>query len=144
MDLANGDVIEWKCQKAIVAFYRCFDERDYSGLLARIHPDGVWLRQGKELKGERQIMEAMHARSKTLRIHHLLSNVLVEVDRESERAKLFAYLLTYRHDDGEPRIGPAPLKGPWGIYVCNAEPRPVAGDWRIYRLKNTPTFEAGA
>lgn len=144
MDPVNSGVVEWKCQKAIVAFFRCLDESNYSGLLARMHPDGVWLRQGKQLMGEQQIMEAMHARSGTLRIHHILTNVLVDVDSESERASLFGYLLVFRHDDGEKHIGPAPLKGPTSINTCNAELRPIAGDWRIIRMENSPTFVAQA
>ena len=144
MDPVNSSVVEWKCQKAIVAFFRCLDERNYPGLLARMHPDGVWLRQGKQLKGEQQIMQAMNARPETMRIHHILTNLLVNVGSESERASLFAYLLVFRHDDGEKHIGPAPLKGPSAIHACNAELRPAAGDWRIFRLENSPTFLAEA
>ena len=144
MDAVNCSVIESKCQKAILAFFRCLDERDYAGLIARMHPEGVWLRQGKQLRGEQQILQAMNARSETMRIHHILTNVLVDVSSDSERASLFAYLLVFRHDDGEKHTGPAPLKGPAAIHTCNAELRPAAGDWRIFRLENSPTFLAEA
>ena len=140
MNPVDSGVVEWKCQKAIVAFFRCLDQCDYPGLLARMHPEGVWLRQGKQLKGERQIMEAMHARSETLRVHHILTNVLVEVDSESERATLVGYLLLFRHDDGQKHAGPVPLKGPSSINACNVELRPLDGDWRIFRMENSPTL----
>ena len=138
----NSSVIEWRCQQATLAFFKCLDERDYPGLLARMHPEGAWLRQGKQLKGERQIMEAMNARSETMRIHHILTNVLVNVESESGRASLFAYLLVFRHDIGEKLVGPAPLKGPSAIHTCNAELRASEGDWPIFRLENRPTFLA--
>lgn len=142
MDPVNGSAIEWKCQKAVTAFFRCLDQSDYSGLLARMHPDGVWLRQGKQLKGEEQIMEAMRARSETLRVHHILTNALVDVDGDPERANLVGYLLLFRHDDGKKHAGPVPLKGPASINACNVELRPIAGDWRIYRMENSPTLMA--
>ena len=109
MDPVNSGEVEWKCQKAIMTFFRCLDERNFPGLLARMHRDGVWLRQGKQLKGEQQIMEAMHARSKTMHVYHVLTNILVDVGSECERASLSAYLLVFRHDDGEKHVGSAPL-----------------------------------
>jgi len=142
VDPENSGLVEWKCQKAIVAFFRCLDECNYPGLLARMHPEGVWLRQGKQLKGERQIMEAMHARSETLRVCHILTNVTVDVHSESGRASLFGYLLVFRHDDGKKHKGPAPLGGPSSINACNAEFRPIDGDWRIFRIENIPTLMA--
>ncbi|MBI2317891.1 MAG: nuclear transport factor 2 family protein [Betaproteobacteria bacterium] len=142
MDAADGAVLEWQCQKAVMAFFRCLDERDNAGLLARMHPEGVWLRQGKQLKGEEQILEALRARSETMRIHHVLTNVLVDVDIGSGRASLSGYLLVFRHDGGEKLVGPAPLKGPSAIHACNAELRHLAGDWRIFRLENSATFLA--
>ena len=41
VDTDNAVAIEWKCQQAVIAFFRCLDERDHSGLAARMHPDGV-------------------------------------------------------------------------------------------------------
>ena len=140
MGADNTIQIEWQCQKAVMEFFRCLDTNDYPGLLARMHPEGIWSRQGKDLQGEKQVMEAMKERSPTLRIHHLLMNVRVDCAPDQRSASLFGYLVVFRHDDGAPIKGAAPLKGVSTISTCTAELRPSGDAWTIYRMANDRTF----
>ena len=142
MSLENTTMIEWQCQKAVLEFFRCLDESDYPGLLARLHPDAIWSRQGTDLKGAQQVMEAMNERSATLRIHHLLMNIRVHCPSDGASANLFGYLVVFRHDDGAAITGAAPLKGVSTISTCTAELRPVEGTWKIYRMANERSFAA--
>lgn len=140
MELEQKSLAEWQCQRTVLGFFRCLDESNYPALLAKMHPDGSWLRLGQELKGEKQIMEVLGGRSKALRIHHMLNNILVDISADGRRADLFGYLVVYRHDDGARHEGGAPLKGVSSISICSAELRESDGEWKIHRMVNKRSF----
>ncbi len=131
---------EWQCQKLLFGFFRCLDENDYDGILARMHPEGTWLRLEVLLRGKAEILAAMKARSKTLYIHHIITNMQVSVSADQSSAESFAYLTVYRHNDGKPYDGPVPLRGPWNINRSVVEFRKVDGNWLIYRMANRLSF----
>jgi hypothetical protein len=126
--------------QTVARFFRALDERDYAVLARLLAEDGVWARQGAELRTEGDILAAMAGRSPTMRIHHLLTNLHTEPAGEDE-AEVTGYMLVIRHDDGAPPRGPAPLHGIENVRTTRARLRRTPAGWRIVRLGgDAPSF----
>ena len=123
--------------QTVIRFFRALDDREYGTLAALLAPDGVWHRQEAELRDEAGILAAMGRRSHTLRIHHLLTNMLAEPHGEDE-AEVTAYMLVVRHDSGAEPDGPSPLSGIENIRTTRARLRQTPQGWRILRLGGDP------
>lgn len=81
--------------QALNALFSHLDERRYEELACMFLPDGRWLRQGQWLEGREAILGAMSARPTTMRVRHVISNVVV-AQRSAQEASVQAYLTTYR------------------------------------------------
>ena len=130
------------CERLLVRMFHCLDARDYEGVAACFAEDGLWLRQGKELRGPAQVSKALQERTPTLHVHHLLSNIDVRVD--GARARSIAYMTVYRSDTGKAPHLPIPMRGPELVAICNGEFRRAGEDWRVSRLDLTVTYSAAA
>lgn len=127
--------------QTLIRFFRALDDRDEATLVRLLAPGGVWHRQGAELRSEADIRAAMAARSPTMRIHHLLTNVFAEAHGADE-AEVTAYMLVVRHNSKTPPTGPSPLSGVENIRTMRARMRRTADGWRILRLSGDPaSFE---
>ena len=82
------------------AFFSHLDERRYEELAAIFLPDGRWLRQGHWLDGRDPILVAMKARPATMRVRHIISNVVVTA-RSADEAEVRAYMTAYRGLEGQ-------------------------------------------
>lgn len=133
--------IEWDCGQVLLRFYDAFDAWDYDGMAALFTEDGVWHRAGKALKGREAIVAEMHRRPTTQVIRHVVTNLIVDVD-DAEHAKARLYLTAYRHDDGETRVVPAPMRGPVLLLVVDADLVRTTEGWRIVRQTMSREFEA--
>ena len=131
------------CERLLVRLFHCLDARDYEGVAACFAEDGLWLRQGKELRGPAQVLKALQERTPTIHVHHLLSNIDVRVT-DAGRARSIAYMTVYRSDTGKPPQFPIPMHGPELVAVCHGEFRQVRDDWRVSRLDLTITYSAAA
>lgn len=106
-------------------FFWCLDERDNDGVLATLSNDVVWLRQGQRHAGLDGVTAALHRRSPTLFVRHVISNVFemsprdivasdatlrqVDVDLRpgaSGDIVLSYYLSGYTFDNGTPVQAP--------------------------------------
>ncbi len=126
--------------QTVIRFFRALDDRDNLLLTALMAGDGVWRRQGAELRNAADIEEAMAKRSPTMRIHHLLTNVFAEPHGMDE-ALVTAYMLVVRHDSGDRPTGPSPLKGVENIRTVRARLRHTDAGWRIVELgSDHPSF----
>ncbi len=121
------------CTNLWLRMYRCLDTRDYDGLLATLGEEVVWLRQGQRLEGRAAVREALARRSPTMRIHHLLTNVMAR-DGDDRRCRLAAYMLVLRHEPGQELAGPAPLAGIESVRGTYADFAWRDGQWRITGL----------
>lgn len=83
------------------AFFRHLDERRYEELAAMFLPEGRWLRQGQWLDGREAILAAMRTRRATMRVRHIISNV-VATRRSRDEAEVQAYMTAYRRLEGQP------------------------------------------
>jgi hypothetical protein len=133
MTLAEIRAAQWDCQEAMTTFYRGLDERNFDGLLSVMHPEGVWDREGTLLKNEGEIRAAMAVRSKTMVIFHVLSTFQVTV-RDQQSAELFAYMVCFGSDTGQPPVFPIAINAPRSVYICRGEFRRHHDRWLI--LKN--------
>jgi hypothetical protein len=123
---------QWDCQEAMITFYRGLDERDFDRLLSVMDPEGVWDREGTPLKSEGEIRAAMAARSKTMVIFHVLGSFQVTV-RDHQSAELFAYMVCFGSDTGQPPVFPIAIKAPRSVYICRGEFRRRGDRWLITR-----------
>jgi hypothetical protein len=128
------------CRNQVLGFFRDLDENDYDALVSRMAADGVWYRQGKVLNGRQNVLRALSVRSKTMRIHHLISNLCTD-RADDKRCVMRGYMLVVRHDAGKPLDGPAPLHGIENIRTTHVELARVDGTWLITHMRNDdPSF----
>ncbi len=128
--------------QTVIRFFRALDERDYDTLAALLAEDGAWHRQGAVLRNHSDILAAMAARSPTMRIHHLLTNVYAE-PAGPNAADVTGYMLVVRHDSKAEPTGASPLTGIENIRTTRARLRNTADGWRILHLAgDAPSFAA--
>ncbi len=135
--LARLDELPSEPTATVIRFFRAIDDREYAILAPLLAPDGVWLRQGKELRNEAEILAAMAQRSPTMRVHHLLTNMYTEACGDGE-VEVCAYMLVVLHDSKSESTGPSPLSGIDSIRTMRARLRQTELGWRIDRLANDP------
>ena len=123
--------------QTLIRFFRHLDDREYAALAQLMLPNGVWHRQGAELRGEDGIVAALSRRSPTMRIHHLLTNVFAVPDGD-DAAEVTAYMLVIRHEPGAPLDGPAPLHGIENVRTLRGRLRATPEGWRIEHLGGDP------
>jgi len=121
------------CENQVMLFFRHLDERQYDALAALIAPQGIWRRQGKVLTGPEQAKTALATRSPTMRIAHLITNLVCEM-RDDQRCAVRGYMLIVRHDPGAAVTGPLPLKGIESIRDLRVNLERHDGQWLISEL----------
>lgn len=115
------------------AFFSHLDERRFDALVAMFLPDGRWLRQGRWIEGRGAILEAMHARPATMRVRHVISNVLV-TPVSADEMKVQAYMTAYRQlEGGKPSL--------FSINLVTNTFRRTAGDWLLAEQQLVREFE---
>lgn len=114
-------------------FFLHLDERRYDALAFMFLPQGRWLRQGQWLEGRAAILGALQARPATMRVRHLISNVVATASSADE-AQVDAYLTAYRQLQGQP---PALFS----INVVGNVFRRQAGGWMLAEQQLVRDFE---
>jgi len=121
------------CTNQVLRFFRCLDERQYEAMAAILNEDAVWYRQGKTLQGPAATLEALAQRSTTMRIVHVITNLMVERLQASD-CVMRGYMLIVRHEPGCALSGPAPLNGIESIRDLKVELTQRNNQWRIKAL----------
>src|SRR5450759_1230854 len=88
--------ITFTVQRVVHDFFRSLDDCQYEALTALMAPDGVWYRQGKELRGLSMVMEAMKERPAGLTTRHIVSNFAVDI-ADQNHATASHYLTVFAH-----------------------------------------------
>ena len=122
-------------------FFNYLDERRYADLVGMMKADAVWHRQGKHLRGHKEILAELESRSRTQHIRHVITNSFVDSASEgSVRAK--AYMIAYRFDDGTARQAPLTIDGPLRLVLLSTDfVRESDGNWLIAEQSAVPEFE---
>ena len=76
-------------------FFSHLDNRRYDAVLSLFLPQGRWLRQGRWLEGHAAIRAALDARPASMRVRHVISNIVV-AQEASDEARVEAYMTAYR------------------------------------------------
>jgi len=135
----NDTAAEWLCQKALTQFFNGLDDRRFEAMLANLAPEGIWLRQGVELKGRAGVSAVLAERSATVVTRHILSNTVIQVTGESAVGETVAII--YHHDDKTGKL-PAKLEAPRAILCFKASFRHFPEGWLIERLASSRLFAA--
>jgi ketosteroid isomerase-like protein len=137
----NSLLDELACERLLVRLFHCLDARDYEGVADCFAEDSLWLRQGKELRGPKQVLQALQQRTPTIHVHHILASIDVKLV-EPAQAKSIAYMLVYRSDTGKPPQFPISASGPELVAVCTGELRRGTGGWKVTRLATQITYSS--
>jgi len=126
--------IEHDAGKTVLRFFHCLDDANYDGLVGLMAPDGVWHRQGKELKGRAAIMEAMKARPAGLATQHNATTLVVDAV-DADHATATVYLVVFAGQGGS---GAVELPNLVGVY--REKLVRLAEGWRIAEITSQPRF----
>jgi hypothetical protein len=130
---------EWLCQKSLMQFFNGLDDRRFDDMLARLAPDGVWVRQGVELKGRAGVSAVLVERSATVVSRHIVTNVAIQVTGDTASGE--AVVTVYHHDDKTGAL-PAKLDAARSILGFKISFRLHPDGWLIERLGSTRLFAA--
>lgn len=130
---------EWLCQKSLVQFFNGLDDRRFDEMLSKLAPDGVWVRQGVELKGRAGVSTVLAERSATVVSRHIVTNATFEVSGDTAAGE--ALVTVYHHDDKTGSL-PARLDAPRAILGFKTALRLYPEGWLIERLSSTRLFVA--
>jgi len=132
--------VERAVERVIIKLWAGMDAGEFHTVIDSFADDGVWHRQGKELKGPSQVRAAMEERPKAARTRHVVTNMLVDV-LDDTRADLQCYLTVWQHmapsADAPP---PAPMNVPLTVALSKARLSRTASGWKITELKSADTF----
>jgi hypothetical protein len=121
-------------------FYWCLDEFRYQDMLEMMREDCVWHRQGKVLKGRDQVHAALNERPASQRIRHLITNPFI-AERTNNTARLTAYMIGYKADEGVKKPAPQTIDGPLRLLLLDIVFEFSGGRWWIAEQKAVPEFE---
>ena len=126
--------------QTVLRFVDCLDEGDYGQLVALMTSDAVWHRQGRTLRGRDEILAALHERSATQRIRHLVTNLLLRSETPTETA-FTHYMTALRHDSGVAVQGPVAIAGPFRMSLVGTRLVLDGGRWLIAEQAIVAEFE---
>lgn len=95
------------CEAVVLAFFHALDVRRHEEVAALMAEDGVWMRQGKALRGPREVLQALQARPAGRTTCHVITNMRL-LSAEEGRAELAYFLTAYESVEqegaGAPRL----------------------------------------
>ena len=127
-------------EQTVLRFVDCLDEGDYAPLVSLMTGDAVWHRQGKTLRGHDEILAALHERSATQRIRHLVTNLLQRSETPTETS-FTHYMTALRHDSGVAVQGPVTIVGAFRMSRVSTRLVRAGGQWLIAEQAIVPEFE---
>ena len=130
-----------QCENQVMQFFRHLDECRYEAMVALLAKDAIWRRQGKVLQGPEQVQQALQQRSPTMKIAHIITNLVFD-ECETQRCTIRGYMLVIRHEPGGPVQGPCPLQGIESIRNVHIQMKQIAGRWAIAELSAEDTIFA--
>ena len=126
-------------ERAIMAFYHALDASDFEHLIHAVAPDGVWYRQGKELRSRDMVREAMNARAPGTRTRHLVTNLLID-SVTADKAEARFYMTVFRSDGDSGRPKPDKTEVPRVVALYKVRLRLDNGEWLFTEIKGETTF----
>lgn len=133
LDDQTRRAIEWDCTRLIHLYMRYNDAGDYDGVAGLFTQDGVLARPtmpDKPIVGRDAILTGFRARPAGTRTRHVVSNVIVDVESETE-ASATSVMLLFRGQDNEDGSLPPHNPADPVIGFFNDRLRKTADGWRF-------------
>src|ERR1035437_10181079 len=109
---------------------------DFEAVAGCFSTDGVWIRQGKTLRGREEIQGTLSdTKPATRTTIHVVTNVCIDSQSDREGTCRF-YLTVYRHNSEFPPPYPVPTPGVVGL--GNAELIYNGHQWLLQHMKTGP------
>ncbi len=139
MDSVLRTTLTMSCQEAVVRFFAALDGGRLDEVATAMADDGIWHRQGAELRGPDAVSRALAARPAGRVTAHLVQNFLVDLDDE-ENARVRYLVLTYRHDAPDGVVDVAPLGQPYSIAAYDDRMRRGGATWLVQERRSRNIF----
>ena len=138
--MSSQEIIDVKeIERAIARFFLHLDLGEYRELSNMMADDGVWERQGKELRGPAMTMAAMQERPEGRTTLNVVTNFVVDVSGPDAASASF-YMVAWRHDGDTRPQGAVPMELPRSAQIFRAKLGKVKGKWRIRHMFGTPVL----
>ena len=115
------------------AFFSHLDNRRYADVLNLFLPQGRWLRQARWLDGREAIFTALEARPASMKVRHVISNIVV-TQPAADEAHVEACMTAYRQLEGE-------AASLFRINLVTNVFRLDAGAWMLAEQQLLPEFD---
>jgi hypothetical protein len=116
------------CSTLVYQFFGGLDRRDHHLVANLMAHDGVWHRQGKELRGPSAVLTALEERDSARKTCHLVTNLYVEQDTQAT-ARVRYYMTAYETLAAADGAASAPRM--LGVRECTDDLVLEEGYWRI-------------
>ena len=116
------------CSTLVYQFFGALDRRDHQFVANLIAKDGVWHRQGVELRGPVAVLTALEARDSSRKTCHLVTNLQVE---ETTQATARARYYMTAYETQMAADGAASTPRMLGVRECTDDLVLEEGYWRI-------------
>jgi hypothetical protein len=140
MDAVAEITAERGAERTLIGLFAALDSNQFETVATSFAGDGVWHRQGKQLKGPSMVRDAMAERNKGARTRHVVTNILTAVIGENE-ADINFYMTVFSHLGEADAPPPAPMNVPNTVGLSRATLRREGGQWKITELKSAATFQ---
>lgn len=123
----------------LAQLYKALDSHHPEQLGELFSANGVWNRQGKALRGAKEIFAELSQRPKGRTTLHIVTNLVVEASGDALDTQY--YLTVFRHDtEGEVKL-PIAMGPIFAAIVCTARMVQENGRWRIASLSSQTLFQ---
>ena len=129
------------CQQAVHSFYLSLDACDFTAVATLMASDGIWYRQGKELKGPTEVLLALRERPKGRVTAHMVQNLVVSIHNENQASASYMCLV-YRCDLKQPSTSPAPMLPLSILRYEDTFVRAASEQWLLMTKQSQRIFEA--
>ena len=129
------------CQQAVHSFYLSLDACDFKTVANLMASDGIWHRQGKELKGPLEVLQALSERPKGRVTAHMVQNLVVHIHNENQASASYLCLV-YRCDLSQPSSEPAPMQPLSILRYDDTFVKNASGQWLLKSKRSQRIFEA--
>ncbi len=116
------------CSTLVYQFFACLDCRDHKFAANLMAKDGVWHRQGKELRGPAAVLAALEERDPARKTCHLVTNLQVDQSNQAT-ARVRYYMTAYETLIATDSTASAPKM--LGVRECTDDLVLEDGQWRI-------------
>jgi hypothetical protein len=133
---------EHACTHALHRFYSKIDAGDFDAVAQLMAPEGVWHRQGEQLKGPAAALAALGKRDPRIVSAHLVCNPVVDL-LEPGLAELSAMVLVLRDvkQEGGPAVPLVPA--PRAVLRCHDRLVRTEQGWRFVVKRSSSVFRSG-